>query len=55
MWLVGGPYELPKNAKVVIVKNSQMAVTSTKFWNFFNIEKFIIQKLENSEKRLLLF
>ena len=41
-----------KNAKVVILENSQTAVTSTKFWNFNNLEKFLVQKLENYEKRL---
>ena len=52
---LGCPYESPKNAKVVIVENSQMAVTSTKFWNFFNLEKFLVQKFEDCEKQLLLF
>ena len=28
-----------KSAIVVIIKNSQMAVTSTKFWNFFHLRK----------------
>ena len=30
-----------KNAEVVIVENSQMAVTSTKFWNFLPIKNFV--------------
>ena len=42
-----------KNALVVIVENSQMAVTSTKFWNIFNFKKVEVQKLENFEKLLL--
>ena len=29
--------------------------TSTKFWNFFNLEKFSVRKLENFTKLLLLF
>ena len=44
-----------KSAKVVIVKNSQMDLTSTKFRNFFYLEKFLVWKLENFEKQLLLF
>ena len=31
-----------------------MAVTSKKFWNFFKLEKFLVQKLENFKTRLLL-
>ena len=43
-----------KNAIVVIVKNSQMAVTSTKLWNFFNFKKiWEVQKLENFKKWLV--
>ena len=44
-----------KNAIVIVIENRQMAVTSTKFWNFFNFEKVEVQKLENFEKWLLLF
>ena len=44
-----------KNAIVIIIKNSQMVVTSTKFWNFFNLEKIFVRKVENFEKLYLLF
>ena len=43
-----------KSAIVVIIENSQMAVTLTKFWNFFNGEKYLVRKLEKFEKGLLL-
>ena len=39
-----------KNVIVVIVENSQMAVTSTKFYDFFNFEKVESQKLKIFEK-----
>ena len=43
-----------KNAIVVIVEISQMAVTTTKF-RFFYFKKVEVQNLENFEKRLILF
>ena len=42
-----------KNA--IIVENSQMFVTSSKFWNYFNFQKLESSKLDNFEKRFLLF
>ena len=53
--LVWCPCESSKKCKSVIVKNSQIAATSTKLWKFFDLEKFLVRKLENFEKWLLLF
>ena len=53
--LVWCPYESSKNARVVIIKNSQIAAISTKLWKFYDFEKFSVRKLENFEKWLLLF
>ena len=37
-----------KNAKVIIIENNKMAVSSTKFRNFYKLKK--VRKFENFEK-----
>ena len=43
-WIAG------KNSKVIIAKNTKMALSSTNFGNFLKFEKCQFQKLENFKK-----